>query len=498
MVGLDGASWPMLEAEAAAGHLPAVAELLGRGLHGPLRVAPGFSDATAWSSFSTGLRPEHHGWANVQMLRPGSYELEEVRRDRVSGPPFWQHVSDAGRTVTILDVPKSPRGHSLQGVELVDWLVHGVDGGPPASDPPEFAEEVVRRHGAGHGVDCESFGHSVEWYRSFLDFQAGTTRRKGDLAVEQLRARPADLAVVVFNAAHCVGHQCWHLYDPGHPDRDEALVRSLGDPVSVHYGLLDEQVARLCAEVGEETTVVLFAGLGMGANYFDQPFLDEILHRLDTDRRPAATAQHGLTRAWRRAVPHRLRTAMPSRWHRAALASRERARRGRSFFGLDAGSTSGAVRVNLEGREPAGVVPPESLDAVLDGLEASLLALRDRDTGLPAVREVVRVAGLHTGPEAAAFADLFVHWDDTPVSAVASEEVGVVPRPAPKRSGHHTSGGFWVGAGPGIEADPEPVTIDITDLGSAVAESLGVRIEGTDAGPVPILTGEPGFERGGG
>ena len=487
MVGLDGAAWPTLAHEVSAGRLPTLGGLLDQGRYGPVTTEAGFSDASAWSSFATGLRVSRHGWANVQMLRPGTYELEEVGRDRVEAPPFWQHVSDQGGTVTVLDVPKSPRGRALRGVELADWLTHGTTG-PPQSDPSEFEDEVVRRHGPGHGPDCEAFGLPVDGYRSFLELQADTTRRKGDLAVEQLRARPADLALVVFNAAHCVGHQCWHLHDPTHAECDDDLIAQLGDPVVPQYQLLDEQLNRLLAEVDDDTTVIVFGGLGMGANYYDQPFIDEILHRLDTGRRAGPTARYRLTTLWRQAVPHRVRTAMPDSWHRAARVSGERARAGRSFFGLDAGSTSGAVRVNLAGREPSGIVPHHEFDDTLDRLEHSFRQLRDADTGEPIVREVERVAEHHSGPAAEPFPDLFVHWQDRPVRAARSEEVGIVPRPQPNRSGHHTRVGFWVVSGPSIEPGEDQPPIAITDLGIAVAAHLGVHIDGTDATPVAALS----------
>ena len=76
-----------------------------------------------------------------------------------------------------------------------------------------------------------------------------------------------------------------------------------------------------------------------------------------------------------------------------------------------------------------------------------------------------------------------------------ASELGIVRRPRPNRSGHHTRVGFWVVAGPSIEAGEDQPPIAITDLGIAVAAHLGVRIEGTDAMPVAALgdaTSSPG------
>jgi hypothetical protein len=100
-----------------------------------------------WAAFATARRPERHGWLHYHRIRPGGYELERRHRDCIDGVPFWQRVSDAGGTVTVLDVPKAPLGRDLRGAELTDWSTHGADSATPLSAPPALVDEVRTRHG---------------------------------------------------------------------------------------------------------------------------------------------------------------------------------------------------------------------------------------------------------------------------------------------------------------------------------------------------------------
>ena len=59
----------------------------------------------------------------------------------------------------------------------------------------------------------------------------------------------------------------------------------------------------------------------------------------------------------------------------------------------------GMIRVNLAGREPAGIVAPGAdYERTLSELEADLLALRDPRTGRPAIEKVARMRAADGGP----------------------------------------------------------------------------------------------------
>ncbi len=473
MVGLDAVSWPAVEELLAAGQLPALAGLVERGGRGGIRLPQGLSDVAVWLSFATGLPPDEHGWCYPLHLDGGGYEPQSVGRERIRARPFWQDVSDTGHRVVVVDVPWAPLGHGLDGVALADWLTHDERGVSPFSDPPGLAETVVARYGPGHTRACVDLPATMADRHRFLDEQASMTTRKGDLAVDLLAAHRPDLAVIVFNAGHCVGHSCWRLHDTGHPRHDPEARQQLGDPITDHYRALDRELGRIVAAAGSDATVIAFAGQGIGSAGFDQPWLDEVLYRLDRRLQPAATIHQRARSAWRAVVPRRLREAMPARWHRFTRRQGYQARAGRSFFSMNSDSTCGLVRVNLIGRERDGVVPPDQLDATLTHLEVELLALVDDVTGEAVITHVERLHDRWTGPHADLLPDLLVVARDQPLGAVRSPTIGVLPGPVPHTLCHHTQSGWFAAAGPLIEGRGDLGEVDIAELGGFAAAHLG-------------------------
>ena len=134
---------------------------------------------------------------------------------------------------------------------------------------------------------------------------------KAEMACHFLDRGGWDLFTVVFADAHCIGHQCWHLHDPGHPRHDPSFFRKFGDPMEAVYRALDKAIGRLLQVAGPEATVIFFAGSGMGPNCTGNHLLEEILGRLDGI--PPSPARRGVNtlRGWyNRVVPDVIRSRL--------------------------------------------------------------------------------------------------------------------------------------------------------------------------------------------
>src|SRR5207302_584462 len=69
----------------------------------------------------------------------------------------------------------------------------------------------------------------------------------------------------------------------------------------------------------------------------------------------------------------------------------------------------GWIRINLRGRERAGILPPQEYDAMCRELEALLRGLELED-GRPLVDDIVRTAKNSAEAELSKLPDLVVHW----------------------------------------------------------------------------------------
>jgi predicted AlkP superfamily phosphohydrolase/phosphomutase len=59
---------------------------------------------------------------SFQGLRPGTYDVEiAMYADRLTAPPFWEHMSRAGERVAVIDAPFGRPIDGLNGVQITNW-----------------------------------------------------------------------------------------------------------------------------------------------------------------------------------------------------------------------------------------------------------------------------------------------------------------------------------------------------------------------------------------
>ena len=143
--------------------------------------------------------------------------------------------------------------------------------------------------------------------------------------------------------------------------------------------------------------------------------------------------------------------------------------------------SEGYVRINLRGREAAGLVAPDEYEAVCNEVTAHIRALTNARTGKPLAKEVVRVrqSAFDRDPKLPD-ADLIISWHDEPADVVESPSFGRIGPVPYGRTGSHVNRGFVLAEGPGIEPGstlPEGRVIDVAPtllslLGAPVPEYM--------------------------
>jgi predicted AlkP superfamily phosphohydrolase/phosphomutase len=172
--------------------------------------------------------------------------------------------------------------------------------------------------------------------------------------------------------------------------------------------------------------------------------------------------------------------------------ARKSGRAGRLAFQWEHNEISGAIRFNLAGREPWGLVRPGAEQERLgQQLTSELLALRDPDTGCPVVSAVLDARTVYPGEEQDRLPDFLAVWErGPPIVGACSPTLGVLRAgPHPFRPGNHVPGGFCVGAGPGIAAGTQAPEASLFDIAPAVARMPGVELRGRDGRPIDALAG---------
>ena len=498
LIGLDAAD-PNLICEAIdRGDLPALRGLRDEGAWGPVSFPPGFGSGAVWPSFSTGVLPARHGRYFYRQVRPGRYEAARFEADQFEAKSFWEEICTAGRRVAVFDVPKMGLSERIDGVEVVDWLVHGPVYHELRTNPASFAAELAARFGTDPLPKCDlPGGRDARQQAELLDVLRGRIATKAEASRHFMSQEKWDLFVTVFAEPHCVGHQSWHVRDPAHPQHDPEAHALIGDPVLEVYRAIDRAIGELIEDLDDDVCVIVVSCTGMGPNYTGNLLLDEVLRRLEGLRKPVALG------AWLR-LKRRVKTLLPvsvrrrgrqlSRRvdERAAHADRER----RRFFVVPHNDMTGAVRMNLVGRELRGRVRPDEVDALFESLREDLLELRNLDTGGRVVADVVRTADHCGGEHLSRLPDFFVIWKrDAPIERVGSPKIGEVAyRHRGNRTGDHRAESIFFARGRGVRAGRID-RVSVLDFASTVATLVGVELTGTDGEPIRELW--PDAERSG-
>lgn len=515
MVAFDAMDPDLTRRLAADGRLPAFQALFETAARRPVRNPPGLFVGSLWSTFFTGQLPVETGFHCWEEIEAGGYARRITTAAEIRGEPFWAKLSAGGKRVAVIDVPHSRAGEALNGLQVSEWGCHDRHFGF-RTYPPELAAEIAERVGLHPVLGADAYSER-EWAPDDYVFREGPLRTAGEeallldgllrgvdgkrrLCLEVLADGPWDLFLTVFGETHSVGHQSWHLHDSAHPRYDPAARAQIGDPLIQVYEKMDQALADISAQLGEDTLLLVLLSHGMGPHYDGTHLLPEILRRLDgAYRSPPARSLEGrlLGRLWtalpspvRRMVGPLLARVLGIRARRTEFPpppeyETEEQRRSQLFFMSPNNFVVGGVRANLKGREADGCVEGgRELDELFDRLREDLLALVNVDTGAPVINAVERSDCHYAREPVDALPDLFLDWNhDRPIETVWSPCFGLIQgRYAHWRTGDHRPGGLLLLHGPGVPAEAELPPLVNDRLGAFIADQLGSVDVGAGAG----------------
>jgi predicted AlkP superfamily phosphohydrolase/phosphomutase len=260
------------------------------------------------------------------------------------------------------------------------------------------------------------------------------------------------------------------------------------------FGIIDRSIGEL-RNARPEADLLVFSFSGMGPNYSGWHILPEVLARIgmgapEENKRlggyfsPLQRWGPWKTRALERILSPRMieaaKARVPARfwdrWTRRLLHANSGWDRSIAFCVPN--DYTGAIRINLQGREPRGrIAAGEEYQRVCDQITTALLELRHIETGRPVVKEVVHTHRIYSGPHLEALPDLMVLWaNESLVTGVSSPRVGEIRQAFPeRRTGAHRPTGFFAAAGPQTRSDPPLESIHLLDLAPTILGRFGIE-----------------------
>jgi predicted AlkP superfamily phosphohydrolase/phosphomutase len=468
IVGFDAADGDLALRWMREGKLPTLAGLAERGTVAPLRSLGEHLPESSWASLITGTTPGEHGIYNWRIVRPGTVDHTRMAAGGWVRP-FWAVLRelspDPKPKAAIFDIPYSGGLEDDDVIEMSGWGLRVTRQG--SSWPPGLFEEIRARHGRHPDWLNRDYHRGPLSERRYRRVLRALTRRRTDVILDLLGRIDWGLAVVNFGEPHFAGHAFHHHLESVERPRWHARYAAPSGLLDL-YQEADRNLARLLEAAAADADVMVVSTIGLRPNEASKELLGRIMVSLgyqvpaksgSPDHRQAVAMRVG-TRIVPRFLRHRLRRLVPVEtaegiadraWGKSMDWSRSRA-----VSAAEAGSAW--LRVNLQGREPEGIVPVAEHAGLLADITADLESLVDLDSGEPAVAEVIPVAEIAPGSFAGQMPDLMVRWaPGRRIRRVRHPRVGVIDDGGgPYARTEHNGRGFLVAAGPSIVAREPP------------------------------------------
>ena len=410
VIGLDGASFNVLDTLIEKGYLPNIARLIGGGARADLETTFPPITAVAWSSFMTGKNPGKHGIFEFVRREQHSKRELAVNASFRKGRAIWDLLSDAGKQVIVHNFPCTYPPHEINGFMIADFMT--PRGRRDFTYPLALLTEIETEFGTYRLHLSQTYAEgNVD---AVLDELFDELEYKAKVAEYLMKRYEWDAFFQYFWGTDRIQHELWHIIDEAHPRHNKQEARVYRDRVYQYFSRVDEIVGRLIELAGDDSLVLIASDHGFGPAHkycsLNIWLLQEGFLKLKPDaitRLKKLMFSLGLTPelAFRltRKIPAALRPAR-------GVSSQPGASRllGNFFLSFNdvdwnasvafSKGNYGQIYVNLEGREPNGSVPEQEYNTVRDAIVSRLLELKDTQTGEPWVGQVFRREDLYSGP----------------------------------------------------------------------------------------------------
>jgi predicted AlkP superfamily phosphohydrolase/phosphomutase len=491
VIGLDGASFNVLDALIEKGYLPNLARLIGSGARANLETTFPPITAVAWSSFMTGKNPGKHGIFEFVMREQKSNRQLAVNASLRQGRAIWDILSDAGKRVIVHNFPCTYPPHQLNGLMIADFMT--PRGRRDFTSPSSLLEELETKFGDYRLHLSQTYANGN--VQGVLDELNDELEYKAKVTEYLMTNYEWDAFFQYFWGTDRIQHELWHVFDDQHPRHNREEAAQYRDEVYKYFRRVDEIIGRLTELAGKDAMVWIASDHGFGAAHkycsFNIWLLQQGFLQLKQDaktRLKKLMFNLGITpenafKVVKKMPLGKLRPARGVSNH--AGASKALSTFFLSFNDVDWTRTQafskgnyGQIYVNLKGREPNGSVEADDYDKVCEAIIARLKAMRDPLSGEQWVGRLHRREEIYSGARVPDAPDIsFLPRDmrylplgnaDFTSNKFMVEAFGI--------SGCHRMEGVMIASGGAIKSGFNAVQTSIYDVTPTILYLLGQEV----------------------
>jgi predicted AlkP superfamily phosphohydrolase/phosphomutase len=458
VIGLDGATFDVINPLVEQGRLPVIAKLLKNGSHGILRSIIPPMTGPAWSVLATGRNPGKLGIFDfINRRQEDDYRLFPIRSQDLKGMAFWDQLNAAGYRVGVFNYPMLVPAYPIDG-----WMVAGLGASKMQAYtyPSELKEELDKATG-GYEINI-SYGlpkYRDNWDRLVQDMRDSLRKRLA--AIEYLLQKdPVDVLMAVFIVSDVASHTLWRFIQSDNGASQDPLARLLRDEYISIWEELDAAVGRVLEYLDPEGHAVLISDHGFGTSHGVFHVNYWLKQHGYLAHKTASRSSGNRLREWLMTAAKPLfnplfRALEGSKAHQVLRASllREIDLDETQAFALENSDGYGGIYINRQYARQRGLDEAEFVEQTSRRLKEDLC----QPDAVPGVSlEVYRSGEIYFGEKAHLAPEIILIVNEGECSVSYRIEPPVyADRPHhPMKSGTHRMNGIFIAAGPQVSGKP--------------------------------------------
>jgi len=331
-------------------------------------------------------------------------------------------------------------------------------------------------------IPWQDYEHRKNGRQALIKDLAAKAEQRRKIALALLDKYETDFFMVVFAGNDRLSHCLWQYIGLNSTSELDTEGQEIQEMIQAYYRRLDDILGEMLERCGPDTSVFVISDHGFG------PIRREIyINKWLADQGFLVSSSSPRSRKVRTGLRSlaRLLGITRERWHRVlGTKATEVAQDLVNTIRIDWSRTraysngSNSIQINLQGREPCGIVAPgKEYEEICSQVVERLTQLRDPETGGKVVKAVFRREEIYGEPHVQRAPDIVMLMADEGYVAYESDvDVDDLFRLPGWRNGDHTLEGVLVAGGKHMKKGTTTTQARIIDLAPTILYTMGLPI----------------------
>ena len=328
VLSIDGVPFGLMERMFNEGVMPNLAAVAKSGRFTPMKSVQPTVSSVAWASYATGVNPGIHGNYGFIDREPGTWNLQFPNNATMTADHIWTKLSAQGKRVFGMNVPSTYPPKPVNGVLIGGFLAPSIDKVVFPSSEVEYLKSI------DYQIDNDA-GLARQDKRAMLKNLDYTLDKRFEALFHYLDREDWDFFHTHVMGSDRINHFLWEKMVARDPEFASGFFK--------FYTHIDNYIGKLLEKLGDDVPLMIFSDHGFCKIKYEVQMCRWLIE--NNWLKPAAEIRHPLSLD---PAGTKVYCSIPGR-----------------FF------------INLQGREPGGIVPLADYDSTRKALAAELMAIKD-------------------------------------------------------------------------------------------------------------------------